>query len=131
MFALRARRLKPFGVRVTALRRQPWPARQAPAHAEPAQQQAGNGQQQAAQEAPTDQQQKQQHALDAAAEAVLADRGCWPHDSARLAAEADIIAGTHALSGQLCKCRTLLLCGREHKHAGADGVRRHLGCLVQ
>jgi hypothetical protein len=31
--------------------------------------------------------------LDVAAEAVLVDRGCWPADSARLAADADIIAG--------------------------------------
>lgn len=30
--------------------------------------------------------------LDAAAEAALADKGCWPADCARLAGEADIIA---------------------------------------
>ena len=30
--------------------------------------------------------------LDAAAESVLEDRGCWPTDCARLAGEADIIA---------------------------------------
>jgi hypothetical protein len=37
------------------------------------------------------QSQHEQH-LEAAAEAVLADRGCWPGDCARLAGEADIIA---------------------------------------
>jgi len=39
--------------------------------------------------------------LEAAAEAVLADRGCWLQDSARLAAEADIIAGELAEAGRM------------------------------
>jgi hypothetical protein len=90
-------------VKVTALRRQPWPARKAAAPAEPSQQQVGDGQREAAQQAAPDLQQ-QQGVLDAAAEAVLADRGCWPHDSARLAAEADIIAGTLAWAAQLGTC---------------------------
>lgn len=72
---------------------------QAPAQQEAAQQ----GQQRESQEgqlsAPQDVQQPavrlhQAHdpELDAAAEAALADKGCWPADCARLAGQADIIA---------------------------------------
>lgn len=86
------RRLKPFGVRATALRRRPWGSSKPAA---PLPQQDGEGAPWAAdgsQQQPAQQQQGSE--LEAAAEAVLADRGCWPQDVARLAAEADIIAGT-------------------------------------
>ncbi|PRW58809.1 kinase [Chlorella sorokiniana] len=151
-------RLKPFGVRITALRRKPWSnssaadcVEQQPASGQPQGQQLDEGMQvdaeqaeeqgmeedgqqrtdqQAAQQAgqqegqqaqpegqrPGPQQPQQQVAqqaaaqdvqqpavrlhqahdpeLDAAAEAALADKGCWPADCARLAGEADIIALT-------------------------------------
>ncbi|KAL4418773.1 hypothetical protein ABPG77_010378 [Micractinium sp. CCAP 211/92] len=77
-------RLKPFGVRITALRRKPW-GRQA-RHAE--QQDAGQALCRPFPGCQPD------PGLEAAAEAALADRGCWGQDSARLAAEADIIAVT-------------------------------------
>lgn len=76
-------RLKPFGVRITALRRKPWGSHTR--HAE--QQDAGQALCRPFPGCQPD------PGLEAAAEAALADRGCWGQDSARLAAEADIIAG--------------------------------------
>lgn len=116
-------RLKPFGVRITALRRKPWGSahsthsmqeaaeKQVEQQDETQQQQDGMQQQQQnglqQQQQTGQQQQQQQHngkqwqpqqqrglALEAAAEAALSDRGCWGADSARLAGEADIIAMT-------------------------------------
>lgn len=75
-------RLRPFGVRITALRRKPWGS-----HARHAEQQGGG-------QAPCWPGHQHDWELEAAAEAALADRGCWGQDSARLAAEADIIAVT-------------------------------------
>ncbi|KAL4434238.1 hypothetical protein ABPG75_000679 [Micractinium tetrahymenae] len=77
-------RLKLFGVRITALRRKPWGG-----HAQQAQQQGG--QQQPCWPPPSHPHDSE---LEAAAEAALADRGCWGQDSSRLAAEADVIAVT-------------------------------------
>lgn len=132
-------RLKPFGVRITALRRKPWggphtggaAAEQQPRSTCSGQQEGQqpgegmqvdddqppreqqmeeDGEQQTAQQAQQTVQQAQQAAvqdvqqpaarlhqahdpeLDAAAEAALADKGCWPADCSRLAGEADIIA---------------------------------------
>lgn len=90
------RRLRVFGVRVTALRRRPWHGQgsRRQLHQQPGQQQQ---RQAAAEDAmqPTESQALEgfDPSLDAAAEAVLADRGCWPRDCGRLAAEADVIAG--------------------------------------
>lgn len=83
-------RLRPFGVRITALRRKPWAS-----HTEQAEQQ--NGGQQPCWPSPGCQQQSE---LEAAADAALADRGCWGPDTARLAAEADIVAGEHNWASQ-------------------------------
>lgn len=68
-------------MRITALRRKPWGS-----HARHAEQQGGG-------QAPCWPGHQHDWELEAAAEAALADRGCWGQDSARLAAEADIIAG--------------------------------------
>ena len=115
-------------MRVTALRRKPWgnqpPAAALVAAAPGGRQQPGeaavegmeeDGAEQAEQQMqqdggqPAAVQDAQQPAarlhgahdpeLDAAAEAVLADRGCWPADSARLATQADIIAGEAGRAG--------------------------------
>ena len=108
-------------MRIIALRRKPWSSQ--PPSAAPQQAETGSGQQpaqlagermeedgqeQAGQQMEQDGQQpaaqdvqqpaarlQQPHdpELDAAAEAALADKGCWPADSARLAGQADIVAG--------------------------------------
>ncbi len=98
-------RLKPFGCRVSALRRKPWCSKPAAtiagaaASAQPNLPALQHAQQQAEARVNGDQQppvamQQQQHneQLEAAALEALSDKGCWPQDSARLAADADIIA---------------------------------------
>ena len=81
------RRLQPFGVRITAMRRSTW---RSPAAAPEAADEDGLAAQPQPQQ--QDQQSRHEQQLQALAEAALADRGCWPGDCARLAGGADIIA---------------------------------------